>query len=104
MRQLPRRRDIAAAKPITVTIDVPAVVATEIARFTGLIAAHDLAGIIARYPVRETPALDKIVQALGFQNREQYESGVRKLLMDDLAALQYAQNLFGTLAAHIAAA
>lgn len=104
MRQLPRRRDIAAARPITVTVNVPAVVATELTRLRDAIAAQDLAGIIARYPVRETPALDKIIQALGFQNREQYENAVRKLLMDDLAALQYVQSLFGTLAADIAAA
>jgi hypothetical protein len=104
MRRLPRRQDIAAAQPIIVTIDVPAVVAAEVDRFRGSIVARDLAGIIARYPVRETPALDKIIQALGFQNREQYESAVRKLLMDDLSALQYVQSLFGTLAADIAGA
>jgi hypothetical protein len=104
MRQLPRRQDIAAARPIAVTIDVPTVVAAEIARLNGVIAAQNLAGIIARYPVRETPALDRITQALGFQSREQYEGAVQKLLMEDQIALQYVQNLFGTLVADIAAA
>jgi AAA domain, putative AbiEii toxin, Type IV TA system len=104
MRQLPRRQDIAAAETITVTIDVPSVVANEITRFNDAIETQDLAAIIARYPVRETPALDKIIQCLGFQNREQYEGAVQKLLMDDLTVLQYVQSLFGTLAADIATA
>jgi hypothetical protein len=60
-----------------------------------------LAEIISRYPADETPALDKIAKELGFQNREQYEGAVRKLLMDDNEALTFVKSLFGTLASDI---
>jgi hypothetical protein len=87
-----------------VTIDIPTIVAAETARLTAAIAAQDLAAIVRRYPMRETPALDKIARSLGFQSREKYENAVRKLLMDDSIALQYVQNLFGTLVADVTAA
>ncbi len=62
-----------------------------------LIAAADTSAIISRYPVRETPALDRVATTLGFQGRTQYEAAVRKLLMDDKDTLQTAMSLFGTL-------
>jgi hypothetical protein len=53
--------------------------------------------------VRETPALDTIARKLGFQDRDQYEGAVRKLLMDEADALTFVRSLFGTLARDIAA-
>ncbi|KQW30946.1 hypothetical protein ASE36_01220 [Rhizobium sp. Root274] len=97
MSKLPKRADIAHAQPLNVTIDVPAVVAAEVSRLTEACKAADLTAVIARYPVRETPALDRIATSLGFQGRSQYESAVRRLLMDDGAALAVLQNLFATL-------
>jgi ABC-type Mn2+/Zn2+ transport system ATPase subunit len=104
MRQLPRREDIAAAKAINVTIDVPKVVAEEAARLQQACAAADLASVIAHYPVRETQALDKIAKHLCFQTRDQYQSAVRKLLMDDAGALEFVRGLFGALPAEIGTA
>lgn len=63
----------------------------------------NLEEIISRYPIRETPALDKIAKELGFQSREQYEGAVQKLLMDDNEALTFVRSLFGTLEADISA-
>lgn len=103
MSNLPKRSDIAAAQPIEVRIDVANVVAAEIARLQGYCDANDLGAIVARYPIRETPALDQIANRLGFQNRRQYEEAVRKLLMDDPGAMAFMRDLFGTLAADIAA-
>lgn len=97
MTKLPKRADIAQAEVLTVTIDVPAVVAAEVSRLTEGCDAADLSAVIARYPVRETPALDRIATSLGFQGRSQYESAVRKLLMDDGEALSLLRNLFNTL-------
>lgn len=97
MSKLPKRADIAHAEVITVIIDVPAIVATEALRLTEACNAADLAAVIARYPIRETPALDRIATSLGFQGRSQYESAVRKLLMDDGEALSVLQTLFNTL-------
>jgi len=104
MSKLPKRADIAQAKILTVTINVPTVVAAEVTRLTEACDATNLQDVIARYPVRETPALDRIATNLGFQGRTQYESAVRKLLMDDGDALSALQNLFSTLKVDIDAA
>ena len=63
----------------------------------------NLEKIIARYPIRETAALTRIANKLGFQDRNQYEGAVRKLIMDDNEALKFVRNLFGRLASDIAA-
>jgi ABC-type cobalamin/Fe3+-siderophores transport system ATPase subunit len=102
MHQLPRRQDIAAAQPINITIDVPMVVAAEAARLQKWCDYADLPSIIAHYPVRETAALTSIAKCLGFQNQTQYESAVRKLLMDDREALAFVQGLFEGLADELA--
>lgn len=99
----PTQAQIATEAPVNITIDVAAALATEQAVFQELITNQDLEGIICRYPIRETPALTLIASHLGFRDREQYESAVRKLLMDDAAALTYVRNLFATLYADITA-
>lgn len=104
MAKLPRRAEIAAAQHINVTIDVPSIVTTEATRLRRACDAGDLSSILARYPLRETPALTQIADNLGFQDRDQYEGAVRKLLMDDADALAFVRTLFGTLSADIAAA
>jgi hypothetical protein len=88
---------------VTISIDVGALLAAEQAALNALIAAQDLDSIIRRYPVRETQALSEIAKRLGFQDRAQYESSVRKLLMDDASALTLVRGLFGTLYADITA-
>lgn len=104
MSRLPKRSDIAQAQPIEIMIDVPAIVADEVARLTQACNDGDLGTIIARYPVRETSALREIAVRLGFQGRTQYENAVRKLLMDNAEALAALQALFSTLKADIDAA
>jgi ABC-type cobalamin/Fe3+-siderophores transport system ATPase subunit len=100
-RHLPRRQDIATANPINVTINVSDVVKTERDRLENAISTGDSTQIIGQYPIRETPALNKISKELGFQNRDQYEGAVRKLLMDDPIALSFVRSLFGTLESDI---
>lgn len=78
-------------------------VTVERERLQNALDTGNLAEIISQYPVRETPALDKIAKELGFQNREQYEGAVRRLLMDDNKALAFAKSLFGTLESDIEA-
>ena len=103
-RNLPRGKEIAAATPINISIDVAAVVTAERGYLQEALATGELSAVIARYPVRETPALTEIAVKLGFQNREQYEGAVRKLLIDDNGALTFVKSLFGTLGADINAA
>ncbi len=47
-----------------------------------LILEKDLAKLISRYPVRETPALEAVSRALCFQSKSHYEQAVRKMLLD----------------------
>lgn len=93
----PKRAEIAAGKPISIIIDVAAAVSAEVSAFNQAIADKNLEKIISRYPVRETPALTEIARKLGFQTRGQYESAVRRLLMDDVAALNFVRSQFGSL-------
>jgi hypothetical protein len=96
-RHLPTSRDIAAGTPISVAIDVRATVDAELATLNALLDQEQLPMVISRYPIRETPALTEISRRLGFQGREQYESAVRKLLMDDGTTLSLVRGLFGGL-------
>jgi ABC-type lipoprotein export system ATPase subunit len=100
-RHLPTQNKIATGEPINISIDVATAVTSERERLQNALDAGNLAEIISRYPADETPALDKIAKELGFQNREQYEGAVRKLLMDDNEALTFVKSLFGTLASDI---
>lgn len=97
-RHLPRRQEISAGAPITASIDVASVVTEERDRLQDAIRTNNFTKIIGQYPIRETPALDKIAKELGFQDCEQYEGAVRKLLLDNDEALQFVKSLFGTLA------
>ena len=49
---------------------------------SSLIEGKDIAGLISRYPVRETPALESVARPLGFQSQDAYEQAVRKMLCD----------------------
>jgi hypothetical protein len=101
MRHLPRSQDIQAGQPVEICIDTGAAVAAELTRFETLLNGKDLEGLIRRYPVRETAALGSIAKELGFQTRSQYEAAVRKLLIDDPAALSFVRQMFGDLSGNI---
>lgn len=93
----PKQNEIAAGKPINITIDVAAIVSTERTALQASIDGEEIEKIISKYPVRETPALTEIAKKIGFQGREQYEHAVIKLLMDDNDALSFVKSLFDTL-------
>ncbi|QKQ73946.1 hypothetical protein [Nostoc sp. TCL240-02] len=57
----------------------------------------DYNSLISRYPVRETEVLAKISESLGFQDRQKYESAVRKLIIDDKNTLLFFRSLLGDL-------
>lgn len=97
-KTLPGKKEIAAGESIDITLDIPGVVAAECTTLEKAIEDRDLALLIKRYPVRETPALGRLAFKLGFQDRQQYESAVRSLLMDDEETLHFVRSLFGTLA------
>lgn len=96
--QRPTQETIAAGAAVNIQIDVRTAQAAEESALRALINSADLPRIIARYPVRETAALTEIARRLGFQNREQYENSVRKLLLDDASSVDYVRSSFGALA------
>jgi hypothetical protein len=100
--QIPSKDRITNGAPLNFSIDIAKIVTQERLLLEKAVQTDDLATVISRYPVRETPALNEIVRKLGFQDRGQYERAVRKLLIDDVDALAFARSLFGSLANDIA--
>lgn len=102
-RHLPGKKEIASGAPISVSINVGEVVKLECDRLQDALSKGELSMIVARYPVRETAALEGIVSKLGFRSRDQYEGAVRKLILNDDGALTFVRTLFDNLAADIEA-
>lgn len=98
MTKFPKEAEIVAGGVLNVEIDIGQALAVEIQILTDFISTRDLASIISRYPIRETPALTEIVRMLRFKDRDQYESAVRKMLIDEPDKIELVRNLFGTLA------
>lgn len=95
--KLPNWKDIQNNTTLKFSIDVKAKIEEEKKRFDSYIQSKDMNSLVGRYPVRETPALDKIATALGFQNREKYQGAVIKLLIDDEAILEKTKKSLGNL-------
>jgi ABC-type Mn2+/Zn2+ transport system ATPase subunit len=101
---LPKDTDIQNKEDIKVNIEVAKLVEQEYQRLEDDLNAGNLEKIIFRYPVRETPALNRIAKALEFPSCKQYEGAVRKLLVDDKEALTFVKTLFGDLVFDLEAA
>lgn len=99
-RNSPDTKDIERGT-LGIALDLAAILAEEQLRFDTLIANEDSDGLIARYPVRTTPALQSIALALGFRTRAKYESAVRKLLIDSEECRASVRELFGSLGAEL---
>ena len=82
MKQLPAHQDLQINPVQRITYDASKLFDQEYAKFDALVQAADTDGLVSRYPVRETQALANVASRLGFQNREKYESAVRKLLIE----------------------
>lgn len=100
-KNLPGKKEIAAGKPINITLHVANAVRAERRRLNRAIREGRLEFIIRRYPVRETSALNHLAKTLGFKDRRQYESAVRQLLSDDEETLEFIRSLTGGLADEI---
>lgn len=82
LRQAPDWKQIQSGN-IEVNLNTNEILEEEKREYMELVSKKDIAALISRYPIRETPALESISKALGFQSREGYERAVRKLLIDD---------------------
>lgn len=58
-----------------------------------LLQQKDIEGLISRYPLRETPALEMIARNSLFPSKEKYEQAVRKMLIDSSEALDILRSL-----------
>ena len=99
----PTKTKLIADGGADVNLSTPSPYPAEHARFLALVAANDLSGIIARYPVRSSGVLSAIAVALKFPSREEYEAAARarvsadstlkKKLQDQLEPLTTALNV-----------
>lgn len=92
---LPKKGEIASGGKRTAEIDFGKCAQDEAERIEALINASDFIGVLQRYPIRESTALDAIAKALNFTNRAQYEAAVRNLLVRDLEAVKRVRTLLG---------
>lgn len=91
-RLLPTRAAMVAGHAAPVTISLPNTYPEELARLQAFVEARNLDGIIARYPVRETGALDAIAKALKFQSRADYEAAALARVSSDKTLLKRMQD------------
>jgi ABC-type lipoprotein export system ATPase subunit len=94
---LPTRDTITQSSTLKVEVDIAALRATEESRFDNFVATADWDGLLTRYPMRESNAFDRIVQALKLPDKATYKSAVLKLLQDEPAALTELRNLLSDL-------
>jgi ABC-type cobalamin/Fe3+-siderophores transport system ATPase subunit len=92
MTSLPKYKDIQERKQFNLPLDLNSVLQTEETCFDSLITNNDISGLLSRYPIRETQVLSNIVSGLGL-TREQYESSVRKLIVDDNETKKFYETL-----------
>lgn len=85
LSQLPKREALIAASSPTIVISGASTYPDEIQRFLALLAAKDLHGIIARYPVRHSGILAAVAKALKFQSCNDYEAAAIARLSSDEA-------------------
>jgi ABC-type cobalamin/Fe3+-siderophores transport system ATPase subunit len=95
--RLPKHIDIKGRKDLKVEVDLDALRSAETTLFDDLIAAKDWDGLLARYPLRESSAFDRVAAGLRMPNRQVYQSAVLKLLQDDSVALNDLRELLGDL-------
>jgi ABC-type molybdenum transport system ATPase subunit/photorepair protein PhrA len=98
---LPTSRSVSDGEPVSIDIDVASELDIEYKKAEKAIEDADLMTLIRRYPLRETPALDKIAKALGFRDRKQYESAVLTELYNNKQAREYVYSLVGDLSSNI---
>lgn len=85
LAQMPKREQLIATISPTIQIIGQSAYPAELARFQEMLAARDLQGIIARYPVRHSGILGAIAKALRFQGRTDYETAAVARISSDEA-------------------
>lgn len=92
---MPKKGDLIAARSPIISVSSESPYPAELARLRQMIAANDVYGIIARYPVRHSGVLEAVAKALRFQGRVDYEKAA-------LTCISSNENLRGGLLAKLA--
>lgn len=100
MSGLPKHSDIAKRGKYTNELDLGKIMNDEEAIFDKMVKESDIDGLLKRYPIRETPVLSNITKAVGL-SKEDYESAVRKLIIDNIDAKSFYQTLLSRLSSLI---
>jgi len=101
LNSFPTRNDIEIGRTVKIEIGVSALRDAEETRFDALIAGSDWDGLLVRYPLRESSAFDRIVDAMKLSDKVTYQGAVLKLLQDEQAVLSDLRNLLGDLYATV---
>jgi ABC-type cobalamin/Fe3+-siderophores transport system ATPase subunit len=83
LAKMPKREELVAATSPIIQISGRSAYPAELARFHAMLAAKDLHGIIARYPVRHSGILGAVAKALKFQGRTDYETAAVARISSD---------------------
>ncbi len=67
---------------VDVTFSTKEILDEESKLISKLLKERNITDLVARYPIRETPAMECVAKALGFLSQEKYEQAVRKMLCD----------------------
>jgi ABC-type cobalamin/Fe3+-siderophores transport system ATPase subunit len=96
-RQLPTIKTVQAGEKAEISVDIPGLLRTEQAHLATLMSNRDVAAIVARYPIRETPAFSAVARAVRLTDSKAYVSTVRAMMADTPEARSTALALFSTL-------
>lgn len=98
---LPKKGEISTGGKRLAEIDFGKLAQDEEARLNTLVKASDFIGVLQRYPIRESSALDAIAKALDYPSRTKYEEAVRNILVHNSDAVHLVRTLLGTLPADL---
>jgi ABC-type Mn2+/Zn2+ transport system ATPase subunit len=101
LEQCPTDKNINDKKALNISVDLPALRLEEEKRFDELIYSKNWNGLLTRYPLRESSALNFVVDKLHYKDRTIYEKAVLKLIQDDSEAKDDLRRQLGDLYTHI---
>ena len=94
---LPNWKDIMGNSQVNFSFSVASPFPSELALFMKLLSNSELDQMTARYPLRETDALDAISRTLEFRTRELYQQTLLARVRDDAALAQKLRERIGPL-------
>lgn len=94
---LPNQKDVQNGSALRLEVDLAALRAAEEAQFDALVTAEDWDRLLARYPLRESQAFDRVVDGLKVKDKTTYRGMVLKLLQDNMEAVNELRALLGGL-------